>query len=68
MRQRAMPPRPEKWTQQLPSPSQARSGSMPGTSTRTGSDHGPAGSSLVTKNVVAPRVPTLVVIMKKRPS
>ena len=33
----------EKWTQQLPSASHARSGSTPITSTGTGSDQGPAG-------------------------
>ena len=41
---------------------------MPGTSTQVGSDHGPAGSSLVTKNDRAPVTPTLVVIIQKSPS
>ena len=68
MRQRAMPPRPEKCTQQFPSRSQARSGSMPEIGTGTGSDHGPAGSSPVTRNDFAPVVPTLVVIIQNRPS
>ena len=41
---------------------------MPATGTGTGSDHGPAGSSLVTRNVRAPVVPTLVVIIQNVPS
>ncbi len=41
---------------------------MPFTATVVGSDHGPAGSSAVTKNVVAPAAVTLVVIIQKRPS
>ena len=38
------------------------------TATAMGSDHGPAESSAVTKNVVAPAVVTFVVISQKRPS
>ena len=42
---------------------------MPGTSTRTGSDHGPAGSSAVTKKLrEAPGRARTVVIIQKRPS
>lgn len=52
--------------QQVPSSSQARSGSMPGTPTGTGSDQGPAGSLAVTRTVPAPV--TTVVIIQKRPS
>ena len=43
MRHRAMPWPREKWTQQLPSSSQARSGSMPATSTTTGRTTGRPG-------------------------
>lgn len=68
IRERAMPPRPEKCTQQLPSLSQAKSGSMPGTGTRMGSDQGPLGSSLVTRIDSAPVEPTLVVMIQNRPS
>lgn len=39
---------------------------MPGTSTGTGSDHGPAGSSAVTRTLPAPA--TTVVISQNRPS
>ncbi|MDQ0936606.1 hypothetical protein QFZ49_006581 [Streptomyces turgidiscabies] len=54
--------------QQVPSSSQTRSGSMPGTSgAQTGSDHGPAGSVAVTIRLPPPLL-QLVTISQKRPS
>ena len=53
--------------QAVPSSSQARSGSMPGTpGSRTGSDQGPAGSVAVKS--MLPSLLTLVTIGQKRPS
>lgn len=53
--------------QAVPSSSQARSGSMPGTpGSRTGSDQGPAGSVAVKS--MLPSLLTLVTISQKRPS
>ena len=41
---------------------------MPATSTKVGSDQGPAGSSAVTKKLWAPASVTFVVIIQNRPS
>ena len=68
MRHRAIPARPEKWTQQCPWLPQARSGSIPRIPTERGSDQGPPGSGEVTKNEFNPELLTQVVITQRRPS
>ncbi len=59
---------PDQVTRQVPSSSQARSGSTPdGVSIHTGSDQGPAGRPAVTSSML-PQSLKLVVIIHSRPS